>query len=510
MLIQRKKPLNQEVLPHHGDSRMDLDHDVFREDEEGGQNDSREQPYPNTQFQSELTLSVSRRPLPDSSIANWFACHRNDIEFPAWFPFTEQEYTNGPQTTGEPLYVRKEAVDNFEALETKQIHCIYRELFEFLFREAKRKKRRGIPSIFKYGCFTPPWFRSQIIKGEQGDFANQSSVYFSNVVVPDMRNQRSRVGTTRLAYILGAFLQREPIMTRKAFIHLLRVVPVNPTLQKFQTRTRIGYMQPMQSNTTRNRRTERRRIENENVNDERALPHSRTNNRTGADRDDRASPPSRHPSLGDEEQADVNGRTNGLEASARRGASRQALPRRARRIYDEPIDLDLEENGQNHQTRNARRNIRFETGTGSPIGERESVRVQQHQFLRRRIRPLFSSENSEEESELNVARTGETSGRGEDEEENEPFEDDDEVRGSDENVGEHTNDIERPTVSERRTTVRVVCAFGQQCRFKDTAMMQDSRFMLMKCRKCFRKVHDLCSGGKNGGKLCPPCEEAQN
>ena len=322
------------------------------------QDDTGNADHYNAPFHSDLFISIDRRPLPDSAVANWYASHRSEVHFPYWFPFCEKEYPSGPQVSAQALYVKKEAIENFEVLQSKQIQWIYRELFEFLFREAKRKKRRGIPSVFKYACFTPPWLRSQIFKGKEGDYANQTSTYFSNVVIPDMRNQRSRMGATRLAYILGAFLENESAMARKARIHLLRTVPDNPTLQKGRSPSRIGYMLPLSRTDLRTSTLERSSQQRDRSNERREPSLTRNEDRNYVS--DRGNISARD-HLPTPTQRERRCRRN-MNVPSTTNERPSAVSRRVvRRSQDDPIVVDGSHAEQGSNTRNVRRRIEFET-----------------------------------------------------------------------------------------------------------------------------------------------------
>ena len=235
-------------------------------------------------------------------------------------------------------------------------------MFEFLFREAKSKKRRGIPSVFKYACFTPICLRSQIVKSKEGDYANQTSTYFSNVVVPDTRNQRSRMGATRLAYILGAVLENESAMAGKALIHLLRTVPDSPTLQKGRSPSRIEYTLPLSRTDLRTSRLERSSQQRDRSNERRQPSVTQKEDRNYV------------PDRGNISAQDHLPTPTRRERRCRRNMNvpsttnerTSAVSRRVvRRSQDDPIVVDGSDAEKGSNTRNVRKRIEFETSGNS-------------------------------------------------------------------------------------------------------------------------------------------------
>ena len=110
-------------------------------------------PLRNSEAQEQLDLKVT------SVCAFWPLRVFDGLEFPSWCPFKAAEYTVPPQASNEKLFISKSVLDGFNALEDFQVMWIYQELFKFLYRIGRKRRKPGMARTLTYSQFTPPWIR---------------------------------------------------------------------------------------------------------------------------------------------------------------------------------------------------------------------------------------------------------------------------------------------------------------------------------------------------------------
>ncbi|PXF43034.1 hypothetical protein BWQ96_07231 [Gracilariopsis chorda] len=142
---------------------------------------------------------------------------------PHWYPgkeylqheVTEQRWQELIQSK---LFINRQLARHFSTRDVHDVSQMYKRFFKTLHLRIKALNKCRMPRTLVYAEFTPPWIRRRICVGEQ-------TSYLVRLTIPDLRNQRNRAGYQRMAFILAAFYEIEPMFSREILETLLRSYP---------------------------------------------------------------------------------------------------------------------------------------------------------------------------------------------------------------------------------------------------------------------------------------------
>lgn len=142
---------------------------------------------------------------------------------PHWYPgkeYQQHEVTEQrwQELTQSKLYINRQLARHFSNRAVHDISQMYKRFFKTLHLRIKALNKCRMPRTLVYAEFTPPWIRRRICVGEQ-------TSYLVRLTIPDLRNQRNRAGYQRMAFILAAFYEIEPMFSREILETLLRSYP---------------------------------------------------------------------------------------------------------------------------------------------------------------------------------------------------------------------------------------------------------------------------------------------
>lgn len=455
-----------------------------------------------------LDMRQGRRcPLPNDGVSYWTREICETLEFPSWFPYTETVRRESSPSSSELLLVEREAVEKFEFLDTTQVVWIYRELFEFLHSEAKKKSIQDVPRMFKYACFTPPWFRKVIVKSDGDGASNRNPVRLESVVLPDMRNQRSRMGAKRLAHILGAFYYREPEMAQNPLKHLLCIVPIKPNLSRKKGTTPRKRRRSEGARSDEGQQQRRRTSASQPTADTADTRADNTNANCILEiEDDDDAPLPRHRSARriDEDPIDLEDTRN--EGST---GTRKRLSFRVPRMYFGDSEGSQDRTGVKRNDNATGESSQIISHTQRNVDNPDAA-VRSEGSEDSKVRRLFEEDVDQERNSLQLLQNRTAASGSPTEESREPNGDEDE-----EDIGQTVRALPSvqhvltlPRVSRQIVSFPIVCAFGNRCRFKDNNDMQDSERITGRCcvSSCRAIMHDICGGGEDGDMTCPRCK----
>lgn len=120
----------------------------------------------------------------------------------AWYPGARAG-TDKKTWLTERMHVKGETMARFKRLSRKQTEGVYQGLFARMFRIMKTRVP-GERGPLKYARFTPPWLRKHIVTGT-------TTVILDTDTMPELRQQRNRMGERRLKALMSAFYEREAL-----------------------------------------------------------------------------------------------------------------------------------------------------------------------------------------------------------------------------------------------------------------------------------------------------------
>eukprot|EP00737_Agarophyton_chilense_P002271 gb/GEZJ01002578.1/.p1 GENE.gb/GEZJ01002578.1/~~gb/GEZJ01002578.1/.p1 ORF type:complete len:478 (-),score=60.41 gb/GEZJ01002578.1/:534-1967(-) len=147
---------------------------------------------------------------PPFTIPSWYPGRelvRHDVGEEKWQELTQSK-----------LFINRQLARYFSARDVRDVSQMYKRFFKALHVRIKALNKCRMPRTLVYAEFTPPWIRRLICVGEQIS-------YLVRLTIPDLRNQRNRAGYQRMAFILAAFYEIEPMFSREILDGLLRSFP---------------------------------------------------------------------------------------------------------------------------------------------------------------------------------------------------------------------------------------------------------------------------------------------
>ena len=119
---------------------------------------------------------------------------------PSWFPTTSPLDDSTFRSTS--LTVSSQPYFAFKRLPLRSVLWIYSTTFRLLHKYFKPTCPHLSKSLI-YGEFTPPWLRHSIL------VIGEDPIYIQNAQLPDLRNERTKMGHKRISLLLAAFKERE-------------------------------------------------------------------------------------------------------------------------------------------------------------------------------------------------------------------------------------------------------------------------------------------------------------
>lgn len=119
-----------------------------------------------------------------------------------WYPGKKKE-KNTEWVKG-TVNIAQKTYAIFAPMTKQQVNTAYQKLFAKMFQILK-PKRTGEKGPLRYARFTPPWLRKNLIIGQEW------RILMDTECMPELRNQRNRMGEKRLKAVLAAFYEREPL-----------------------------------------------------------------------------------------------------------------------------------------------------------------------------------------------------------------------------------------------------------------------------------------------------------
>lgn len=146
-------------------------------------------------------------PVKTKEVLKWYPGGRAGINKKVWMT--------------ERMHVKTDTMARFKHLNRKQTEGVYQGLFAKMFRIMKTRVP-GERGPLKYARFTPPWLRKHIITGK-------TTIILDSDTMPELRQQRNRMGERRLKALMSAFYENEALAKSIIDVLLQEVVTFQPS-----------------------------------------------------------------------------------------------------------------------------------------------------------------------------------------------------------------------------------------------------------------------------------------
>lgn len=153
-----------------------------------------------------------------------------EVNIPHWFPgqaYTKESIQNDDlwqKMREEKLEINADFANRFSKLSQKGLRDLYQSFFTHLHIDIRKVNRSLMHNKLEYALFTPPWIRQQLSVGDRPVcyLAKTDSL---EIVLPDLRAQRNSTGHQRMAWLLAAFYEFEPQLSRRLLDTLIQQFP---------------------------------------------------------------------------------------------------------------------------------------------------------------------------------------------------------------------------------------------------------------------------------------------